>query len=230
MPSAQPYGLALRVSEAFMKSITTLLFALLWLNVTVQAQVIPLNSGQAETIRFDHVRLLEKGTPPAAFQNVSAQASFALDATGTTLTITLQNTAAVQANAVLYALDLGLPNKLVNQIRLEVSFSEFPDGAEWLGPVDSATPTAGTGFTTFAARPALFRRLEESFDAKTDLSTDFLRAGQSGRITLKLLSNSVARDLPLRIEPRLYFLAPDPNAPQIKRIPLVVTGAARVNH
>jgi hypothetical protein len=212
-----------------MKYAITLLFTFLWLTVTSQAQVIPLSSGQAETIRFDHVRLLEKGTPPAAFQNVSAQASFALDATGTTLTITLQNTAALQSNAVLYALDLGLPNKLVNQIRLEASFSEFPDGAEWLGPVDSATPTAGTGFTTFAARPVLSRRLEESLDAQNNLSTDFLRVGQSGRITLRLLSNSVSRDVPLRLEPRLYFLAPDPNAPQLKRLPLVVTGAARVN-
>ena len=213
-----------------MKYKTTLLLALFWLAVTAQAQVIPLNTGQSETIRFDNVRLLEKGTPPAAFQNISAQASFALDATGTTLTITLQNTAATQANAALYALDLGLPNKLVNQIRLEASFSEFPDEAEWLGPVDSAAPTAGTGFTTFAARPALFRRLQESLDAKTTLSADFLRAGQSGRITLRLLSSSSARELPLRIEPRLYFLAPDPNAPQIRRVPLVVTGAARVNN
>lgn len=213
-----------------MKHKIALLTALLWLAVTAQAQVIPINSGQSETIRFDHVRLLEKGAPSGAFQNISAQASFVLDATGTTLTITLQNTAAAQANAVLYALDLGLPNKLVNQIRLEASFSEFPDGAEWLGPVDSATPTAGTGFTTFAARPALFRRLEESFDAKINLPPDFLRTGQSGRITLKLLSSSILRDVPLRIEPRLYFFAPDPNAPQIRRIPLTVTGAARVNN
>lgn len=213
-----------------MKHKTTLLFALLWLAVTAQAQVIPLNSGQSETIRFDHVRLLEKGTPPAAFQNISAQGSFALDATGAILTITLQNTAAAQANAVLYALDLGLPHKLVNQIRMEASFSDYPEEAEWLGPTDSQAPTAGTGFSTFAARQAVFRRLEEALNATTNLPAGFLRAGQGGRITLKLFFNPTARDLPLRIEPRLYFLAPDPNAPQARRIPLTVTGAARVNN
>ncbi len=211
-----------------MKHKPAIFLALLWLTITARAQVIPVQAGQTETIRFDHVRLLEKGTPPAAFQNISAQASFALDAAGTTLTITLQNTAAAQANAVLYALDIGLPLKLVNQIRMEATFSEFPAGSEWLGPVDSAAPTAGTGVSTFAARPAVFRRLEESLDANNKLSTDFLRAGQSGRITLTLFFNPTARDLPLRIEPRLYFLAPDPKAPQTRRIPLAVTGAARV--
>ncbi len=211
-----------------MKHKPAIFLALFCLAVTARAQVIPVNAGQTETIRFDNVRLLEKGTP-AAFQNISAQASFALDAAGTTLTITLQNTAAAQANAVLYALDIGLPLKLVNQIRMEAAFSEFPDGSEWLGPVDSAAPTAGTGVSTFAARPAVFRRLEESLDAKNNLSADFLRTGQSGRITLKLFFNPTARDLPLRLEPRLYFLAPDPKAPQTRRIPLAVTGAARVN-
>ncbi|MBI1763237.1 MAG: hypothetical protein HYR56_17575 [Acidobacteria bacterium] len=212
-----------------MKHKTALLFALLWLTGAARAQVIPLKAGQSETIRFDNVRPLEKGPPPAAFQNISAQASFALDATGTILTITLQNTAAGQANAVLYALDLGLSFKQINQTRLEASFSEYPDGAEWLGPVDSAAPTAGTGTSTFAAKPAVFRRLQELLDTRNNLSADFLRTGQSGRITLQLLNSATSRDQQLRLEPRLYFLAPDPNAPQTKRLPLAVTGAARVN-
>ena len=212
-----------------MKHKTALLFALLWLTLTAHAQIIPLQPSQSQTIRLDNTRLLEKGTPPAAFQNISAQASFALDETGTTLTITLQNTTAANANAVLYALDLGLPVKLVNRVRLEAAFSNFPDGSEWLGPIDTAAPTAGTGVNTFVARPAAFHRLTELLDASTSLSADFLRAGQSGRITLRLLFTPQAGDLPLRLEPRVYFLAPDPKAPQSARVPLLVTGAARVN-
>ena len=202
-----------------------LLLAAFWLTTTAAAQVITLNTGQSANVRFDNVHLLEKGIPPAAFQNISAQASFALDATGTVLTITLQNTAA-QANAVLYALDIGLPNKLVNQIRLDATFSGFPEGGEWLGPVDSAAPTAGTGYCTFAARQALFRRLDESLDASRTLPAGFLRAGQRGTITIKLLSNTLSRELPLRLEPRFYFLAPDAKVPQTRRMALVVSGVA----
>lgn len=209
-----------------MKLRLALLFTVCWLTTTATAQVVTLNTGQSANLRFDNVRLLEKGTPPANLPNINAQASFTLDQMGATLTINLENTAAAAANAVLYALDLGLPLKLVNQIRLEATFSGFPEGGEWLGPVDSAAPTAGTGYCTFASRQALFHRLDESLDASHTLPAGFLRAGQRGTITVKLLSNTLSRELPLRLEPRFYFLAPDANAPQTRRAAMVVSSAA----
>lgn len=208
-----------------MKHIMASLVALFCLLASAHAQVVTLNTGQSASVRFDVVRVLEKGTPLANLPNINAQASFTLDHAGTTLTINLENTGTAAA-AVLYAFDLGLSPKLMNQIRVEATFNGFPDGGEWLGPVDSAAPTAGTGYCTFASQPALFRRLEESLDASRNLPAGFLRAGQRGTITVKLLSSVAARELPLRFEPRFYFLAPAANAPQTRRMPLVVSGAA----
>lgn len=220
-----------------MKPKSIVLFALLWLSaVTVaHAQVIPLPPKGSVTVRFDQVRRLEKGTPPALFHNVSGQAEFTLDETGTVLTIRLQNTSLPAAGAALYALDIGLLHKLVNQTRMEAAFSEFPAGGTWLGPTDKAAPTAADGFSTFAARAVVLGRMEEFLAAGASLGGGFLQAGQGGVITLRLTFSPTAREslqrpeTPLRLEPRLYFLAPDPAAATTSRVRLVVTGAARVN-
>lgn len=215
-----------------MKHKSAILPALLWLSAmatAAHAQVIPLSPNRSVTVRFDQVRRLEKGTPPAVFQAVSGQAEFALDETGTVLTIRLQNTSLPAAGVALYALDIGLPHRLVNQTRMEASFSEFPAGGTWLGPTDKTAPTAAAGFSTFAARPVVLGRMEEFLAAGTSLGAGFLQAGQRGVITLKMTFAPTVKESPLRIEPRLYFLAPDPTAAMTKRVRLVVTGAARAN-
>lgn len=211
---------------------STILLALLWLVAAARgahAQQIPLAPNQSVTVRFDQVRLLEKGTPPVLFQNVSAQGNFSLDETGSVLTIRLQNTSLPAAGVALYALDIGLAHKLVNQTKMEATFSAFPDGGAWLGPTDKSALTAATGFSTFAARAAVLGRMEDLLIATSSLPAGFLQAGQGGVITLKLAVASAAIESPLRIEPRFYFLAPDPRTPLTKRMQLVVTGAARVN-
>src|SRR5215470_12110260 len=98
---------------------------LLWLAVAGAAVAgeIPLRASESVTVMFDSVQLLEKGTPPVSASGIGAQATFTLDATGTLLTVTLQNISQPVANAVLYAFDLGLPPQLVNQASFEGTFN-----------------------------------------------------------------------------------------------------------
>lgn len=211
---------------------SVILFILLWLAAAASAahaQVIPLAPSRPVTVQLNNVRLLERGTPPAGLQNVSAQAEFALDETGSELTIKLQNTSSPLAGAALYALDLGLPLTLVNQTRMTATFSGFPAGGAWLGPTDNVAPTAATGFITFAARAMVLGRPEELLATTTSLAAGFLQPGQRGTIILRLAIPPAGKDPALNIEPRFYFLAPDPRTPLTKRARLVVTGATRTN-
>jgi hypothetical protein len=219
--------LAQAIRREQMRNLAALCFVLFWLPTAALAQVIALAPNQSANVRFDSVRLLEQGTPPANFPGVAAHGEFLLDATGTRLTIRMENVSTATANAVLYALDLGLPLRLVRQEKLEATFSEFPEGATWLGPTDAAAPTAGLGFSTFAARPAMLQRLDDFLTTTTNLPAGFLRPGQRGTITLSLTYLTGTREPVLRIEPRLYFLAPDPRTPQTNRVPLVINGTAQ---
>jgi hypothetical protein len=206
-----------------MKRFSALLIVWLCLSAGAVAQVLQLTPEQPVTVRFDNVRLLEKGTPPASFPGVAAQAEFLLNATGTILTIKLQNISAASAQAVLYALDLGLPLRLVNRNKLEAQFREFPAGVSWIGPTDNAAPTAGLGFCTFAARAAALQRFDDFLSTTTTLPASFLQTDQRGLISLKLTYSPGGREPVFTIEPRLYFLAPDTKTPQTKRVRLVVT-------
>lgn len=203
-------------------------FLLVWLCLTgaVCAQGLQLTPNQPVTVRFDSVKLIEKGTPAANFPGVAAQGEFLLDATGTVLTIRLQNVSTTAANAALYAIDLGLPQRLVNRNKLTATFGEFPEGETWLGPTDNAAPTAGLGFCTFAARAAALRRFDDFLATSTTLTPGFLPTGQRGTITLKLTYLAGGQEATLRVEPRLYFLAPDTKTPQTKRVQLIVSSAA----
>lgn len=215
-----------------MKHKTITLLVLLWLlsiAKSVPAQAIALTPNQPVAVQFNTPRLLERGTPLAVMQNVTAQAEFSLDTTGSLVTIKLQNTSTLASGATLYALDLGLPFSLINQTRMRAAFSEFPDGGAWLGPTDDIGPTAATGVIIFAARAAVLGRVEDLLPTATSLPRGFLQAGQRGVITLELFFPANAKVPALSIEPRFYFLAPDARTGSTKRVQLVVNGAARAN-
>lgn len=210
-----------------MRRITLLGVMTLWLCGVASAQGFQLSPNQPVTVRFESVKLIEKGTPAANFPGVAAQGEFLLDATGTVLTVRLQNVSTATANATLYALDLGLPQRLVSRNKLEATFSEFPENANWLGPTDNPAPTGGLGFCVFAARAAALQRFEDFLVSSASLPPGFLMANQRGTVTLKLIYLTGGQEATLRVEPRLYFLAPDTKAPQTKRVQLVVSSAAR---
>src|SRR5436190_12138297 len=108
-----------------MKFICVFLCTFLWLllaTTTTQAGVIVLKPGSSVTVSFDDIRLHEKGTPPFVLAGVGALATLALDESGTVLTVTLQNVSLLNTGATLYALDLALPHKLVNETRMTASF------------------------------------------------------------------------------------------------------------
>lgn len=205
-----------------MKQLFAVWMVWLCLPLAVWAQKIQLTPSQPVTLRFDNVRLIEKGTPAATFPGVAAQAEFLLDSTSSVLTIRLQNVSTAAANAVLYGLDLGLPQRLLNRNQLEARFTEFPADGSWIGPTDNAAPTAGLGYSTFAARAAVLRRFDEFLTTDMALPAGFLQSNQPGTITLRISYSPSGREPVFNIEPRLYFLAPAPSEPLKRRVPLVV--------
>jgi hypothetical protein len=201
--------------------------ALLWLLLAATvtpAGVIVLRPGSSVTVSFDDLRLREKGTPPIALPGIGATATLSLDESGTVLTITLKNVSLTGTGAALYALDLDLPQKLVNETRMTASFSGFPGGAGWLGPVDKAA----LGSFVFAARESVLRQLDDFLNPQTPLPTGFLQAGQQGKITVTIALPPAARG-PLRLTPVIYFLIPHPQTPLEKRLTLVAANGQRAN-
>jgi hypothetical protein len=192
--------------------------------LAIQAGVIPLKPGSSVIVNHETARIHAKGTQPTTVPNATAQTSYALDSTGTILTITVKNTSPSDSRAALYALDLALPVKLVNRTRMEASFSDFPPGATWYGPTDRSDPTAATGYCSFVAREAALGDIDDYLSAATTLPAGFLLPGQSGKITLTLALDEKTKGAPLRIAPIAYFVTPDPTAPQQKRVPDAITG------
>lgn len=177
------------------------------------AATTPLQPGKTVTIDCSNGNLLtKKKTTATGSQAVAARLTMTLDDTGTLLTITVQNTATT-ADAVLYAIDLGLPQRFVAVNRLQGSASGFPTGARWYGPTDTAGPTNAIGTSTIAAREVLAGRMEDYLPRSKNLSAGFLRVGQSGKITVKITPTAAARQQALLLNPVAYFLANDPNAP-----------------
>lgn len=167
--------------------------------------------------------LTKKATIARVTQMVAARVTLSLDSAGTLLTINVQNISTSQ-DAMLYALDLGLPNNFVAINRLEATFSGFPAGARWLGPTDLSGATNGIGTTTMAAREVIAGRMEEYLKPQTSLSAGFLRPGQSGTIRVKITPTAAARQKSslLQVQPVAYFLANAPN-PRNNRIQIVST-------
>ncbi len=190
---------------------------------SIYAGVVPLKPGSAIVIKHENGKVYAKGKAPTSVQNASAQTSYALDKTGTILTIKLQNTSPANSGAALYALDLVLPPKLVNRTRLEATFSKFPKGAVWHGPTDKSDALSPTGYCSFAARETVLGEIDDYLKLPTKLTDGFLLPGQSGEIVLTFgfAANGKAA---LQIAPVAYFLTPDPTAPQQKRIPVAVAG------
>lgn len=199
----------------------------LLLTTPVVAGGVSLKPGTAVTVdcATGHT-LTKKATLPTGSLAIVAGVTFTLDSTGTILKITLQNTSVAATGAALYALDLGLPKKLVNILRMEASFGGFPVGTRWYGPTDAADPTNGTGNATFAAREALAGRFDEYLSKEKVLTNGFLQPGQSGTITIKLTLSAEAKKLALDVNPVAYFLVPDPTA-QTKRLQVASTGIVR---
>ncbi|HEX4949116.1 MAG TPA: hypothetical protein VFZ34_20735 [Blastocatellia bacterium] len=200
-----------------MKRNTTILFllTLIWALITVplRAATTPLQPGGSITVDCNLGNVLtKKKTIATGSQAVAARLTMSLDSTGTVLTINLQNTATTP-DAVLYAIDLGLPNRFVAVNRMEASFSGFPAGARWHGPTDIAGPTNAIGTSTFAAREVMASRMDDYLPRQKSLSAGFLRTGQSGRITVKITLTAEARQKPLLLNPVAYFLVNDPNSP-----------------
>jgi hypothetical protein len=184
-----------------------------------QAGVIVLKPGSSVMVSFDDIRLHEKGTPPIVLSGVGALANLSLDESGTILTVTLQNVSLLNTGAALYALDLDLPKKLVNQTHVTATFSNFPGETNWLGPTDQAA----LGSFVFAARAAVLKRLDDFLSMQTQLPAGFLQPGQQGKITITIQLPPDARG-PLRLTPALYFLIPNPQSSQGTRLSLVVAG------
>ena len=193
--------------------------------------MVPLKPGDSVTLNFTNVHLLDKkGTPQVVLREVAAQATFALDAAGTTLTIRFQNASTATSGAALYALDLGLAGKAANGHRSAASFSGLATELAWEGPTDYVGPTAGTGTFTFAAREAAFRRMEDYFDGNNKLPAGFLPAGGGGVITLQVEAVwNGNREATLKLDPTFYFLLPDPQAPTGRRLQLATRSAQRLN-
>jgi hypothetical protein len=191
---------------------------------SIYAGVIPLKPGSTTVALHENAKIKGKGLAPVSVPNVSAKTSYSLDQTGMILTISVQNTSPAYSAAVLYALDLALPLKLVNRARLEAAFQKFPAGAIWEGPTDKANMLAPTGYCTFAAREAVLGEIEDYLQMQTKLTSGFLLPGQSGEIILKLNVPTNAANIPLRIAPVTYFLTPDPAAPTLKRVPVAIEG------
>ncbi len=156
--------------------------------------------------------LTKKATTVRATQVVAARVTLSLDREGTVLTINVQNTSALP-DAMLYALDLGLPNRFVAVNRMEATFSGFPAGARWLGPTDLGGATNGIGTTTLAAKEVIAGRMEDYLKPQTILSAGFLRPGQSGTIKVKFLPTANVKQKALQVQPVAYFLA---NAPTLR--------------
>ncbi len=208
-----------------MKFICVFLCVFLWLllaTTTTRAGVIVLKPGSSVTLSFDDIRLHEKGTPPIVLVGVGAVATLALDESGTSLTVTLQNVSLINSGVALYALDLDLPNKLVNEARMTAAFSGFTKES-WLGPTDQAA----LGACVFAARDAVLKRMDDFLSTQTPLPLGFLQPGQQGKITITIELSPDARG-PLRLNPTLHLLIPHPQAPLEKRLRLVATGGQRV--
>ena len=199
------------------------------LSLTVSARNYALLPGESVTVNFDRILLLEKGTPPVAYRNVGAVAVFALDATGTVLTVTLQNLSLADSRAALYALDLGLSKKLALQTQAEASFNGFPVNAQWLGPTDYESVTAASGAFTFAAREAVLGTMSDFLDNQALLPTSFLQPGQRGGFTIQFTFAESAKESPLRIAPTAYFVAPDARAATPKRLRLAAYGSGQTN-
>lgn len=198
----------------------TLVWALLL--VPVGAAPTLLQLGGTLTVDCTNGNVLsKKGTTPTGLQTVAARVTMSLDSTGTVLTLNLLNTATMP-NAVLYALDLGLPNKFVAVNRMEATFSGFPAGARWLGPTDSSAATNGIGTSTLAAREVIAGRMDDYLKPQTSLSAGFLRPGQSGKITVKFTLAASAKQKPLQLDPVAYFLVNASN-PKDNRIQIVST-------
>lgn len=209
-----------------MKFIGIFLCVSLWLlltTTTTQAGTIVLRPGSSVTVSFDDIRLRERGTRPIVLVGVGALATLALDESGTILTVTLQNVSLTNSGAVLYALDLDLPKKLINETRLNAVFSNFTRES-WLGPTDQAA----LGSCVFAARDAVLKRMDDFLSTQTPLPPGFLQSGQQGKITITIELSPNARG-PLRLNPALHLLIPDPQSPLEKRIRLIASGGQRVN-
>lgn len=205
-----------------------IVFLSLSLTVPLGAGVTPLQAGKALTIDCVNGNVLtKKGTTPTGLQAIAARVVLSLDSTGTVLTVNFQNIATT-ADAVLYALDLGLPNKFVAVNRMDASLSGFPAGARWLGPTDSSGPTNAIGTSTFAARETIAERMEDFLNKQKTLSVGFLQKGQGGTITVKFTPSAQAKNRPLLIDPVAYFLVSDPNAPG-KRLQIASTGVVKAN-
>lgn len=198
----------------------------LLMTIPVVAEGSPLHPGGA--IIFDCINgnfLTKKETKATGSQAVAARITLSLDKTGSILTINVQNIALLP-DAVLYAVDFGLPNKFVKTIRMEAAFSGFPAGARWLGPTDISGPTNATGMATIAAREAMAGRMEDYLDKQASLPAGFLRVGQGGNINVKFTLTAEAKNMPLSVNPVAYFLINDPNA-QNKRIQVASTGVVK---
>jgi hypothetical protein len=215
-----------------MKCNTTIrcLFPLIWalLTLPVGAMPTPLQAGRTLTIDCANGNILTRRTTTATgSQTVAARLTMSLDSTGTVLTINFQNTATLP-DAMLYAIDLGLPTKFVAVNRMEARFSDLPAGGRWHGPTDLAGATNAIGASTLAAREVIAGRMEDYLPRQRSLSAGFLRSGQGGKITIKLTLTAAARQKPLLLDPVAYFLVNDPNAPN-KRMQIVSTSTARAN-
>jgi hypothetical protein len=207
-----------------MRFFTTILGLLLAL--PTWAGTTPLSAGSTVTIDCVNGNSLnKKAIRPTGSQSVAARVTLSLDSTGTVLTVNVQNTSLV-ADALLYAVDLGLSDKFVTSTRMVATFSGFPANGRWFGPTDTAGPTNATGTATFAAREAIAGRMEDYLNRQTTLKAGFLRVGQGGTITVKLTLAAAARNKPLLIDPVAYFLVNDPQA-QTKRMQIVSTGVVR---
>lgn len=197
---------------------------------SIPARAVPTSLKPGESITIDCLNgnvLTKKKTTPTGAQNISARLAMSLDSTGTILTINIQNTSTVP-DAVLYAVDLGLPRKFANVNRMEGSFSQLPAGARWYGPTDASGPTNAIGSSTLAAREVLAVRMEDFLPRQKTLSAGFLRPGQSGIVTIKLTLSKEEKQKTLQLDPVAYFLANDPSNAN-NRMQIASTSVARAN-
>ena len=216
----------MKLKSSLFIALFTALWALPCLCALSLAQALVLQPGETQTVNFDQLGYLEKGAVPQALPKVIARATLTLQADGKTLVVKFQHLAAARGSTAalpvaLYAFDLGLSNKQAIETRAEVTFSEFPAKAMWMGPTDGAELTAGKGSFTFAAREAVLRNIDDYLRNVSALPPSFLTAGQQGCITIRLSSADVGKQKSLRLSPMAYFVVPEPTAPTARRLRMI---------
>ena len=197
---------------------------ILVISITATARPVNLKPGTKITVAFNEAREIQPNAHKSIITAASAELTISLDNTGTLLTATIKNTSQPQSGISLYALDLGISEKTLNDYQFETTLIDFPTGARWAGPSDSPGLSGTFGTFLLMAVEALPMGGKELLKPLSPLPASFLNAGQSGSLQVQFINQGKAKDLQNRIlglAPTVHFLAPATMSLQADRLRLL---------